>query len=125
LLFSNALFFLLSSFSEFKALSSFVAGDGDPPPFSLLSSLLKLKAHSSFVAGNGDPPPSFLFQLPQSFDSLTTNDINPPLFVATLALGLRPRQKVARLRAKWETREHSTCSRECKECERMNPHTPK
>jgi hypothetical protein len=45
--------------------------------------------------------------------------------VATLALGSRPRQGVARLRAKWETREHSTCSRECKECEGMSPHTPK
>ncbi len=45
--------------------------------------------------------------------------------VATLALGSQPRQGVARLRAKWETREHSTCSRECKECEGMNPHTPK
>jgi hypothetical protein len=47
------------------------------------------------------------------------------LFVATLALGSRPRQGVARLRAKCETREHSTCFRECKECEGMNPHTPK
>jgi hypothetical protein len=53
-----------------------------------------------------------------------------PLFlvgesVATLALGSQPRQGVARLRAKWETQEHSTCSWECKECEGMNPHTPK
>jgi hypothetical protein len=45
--------------------------------------------------------------------------------VATLALGLRPRQGVARLRANRETQEHFTCSRECKECEGMNPHTPK
>jgi hypothetical protein len=45
--------------------------------------------------------------------------------VATLALGSRPRQGVARLRAKCETREHSTCFRECKECEGMNLHTPK
>jgi hypothetical protein len=45
--------------------------------------------------------------------------------VATLALGSRPRQGATRLRAKWETREHSTCSRECKECEGMSPHTPK
>ncbi len=45
--------------------------------------------------------------------------------VVTLALGSRPRQGVARLRAKWETQEHSTCSQECKECEGMNPHTPK
>jgi hypothetical protein len=45
--------------------------------------------------------------------------------VATLALGSRPRQGVARLRAKWETQEHSTCFRECKKCEGMNPHTPK
>jgi hypothetical protein len=41
--------------------------------------------------------------------------------VATLALGLRPRQGVARLQAKRETREHFTCSQECKECEGMNP----
>jgi hypothetical protein len=46
-------------------------------------------------------------------------------FVATLALDSRPKQRVARLRAKWETREHSTCFRDCKECEGMNPHTPK
>jgi hypothetical protein len=46
-------------------------------------------------------------------------------FVATLALGSRLRQGVARWRAKWETREHSTCSRECKECKGMNPHAPK
>jgi hypothetical protein len=45
--------------------------------------------------------------------------------VATLALGSRLRQGVARLRAKRETQEHFTCSRECKECEGMNPHTPK
>jgi hypothetical protein len=45
--------------------------------------------------------------------------------VATLALGSRPRQGVTRLRAKWETREHSTCSWECKACEGMNLHTPK
>jgi hypothetical protein len=45
--------------------------------------------------------------------------------VATLALSSRPRQGVTRLWAKWETWEHSTCSRECKECEGMNPHTPK
>jgi hypothetical protein len=45
--------------------------------------------------------------------------------VATLALGSRPRQGVARLRAKRETWEHFTCSRECKECEGMDPHTPK
>jgi hypothetical protein len=45
--------------------------------------------------------------------------------VATLALGSRLRQEVARLQAKKETREHFTCSRECKECEGMNPHTPK
>jgi hypothetical protein len=37
--------------------------------------------------------------------------------VATLALGSRPKQRVARLRAKRETREHFTCSRECKECD--------
>jgi hypothetical protein len=34
--------------------------------------------------------------------------------VVTLALGLRPRQGVARWRAKRETREHVTCPRECK-----------
>jgi hypothetical protein len=45
--------------------------------------------------------------------------------VATLALGSWPRQGVVKLWAKWETREHSTCSWECKECEGMNPHTPK
>jgi hypothetical protein len=45
--------------------------------------------------------------------------------IATLALGSRPRQSVTRLQAKWETWEHSTCSRECKECEGMNPHIPK
>jgi hypothetical protein len=44
--------------------------------------------------------------------------------VTTLALGSRPRQGVARWRAKRETREHVTCPRECKECEGMNPHTP-
>jgi hypothetical protein len=38
--------------------------------------------------------------------------------VATLALGSRPKKGVARLRAKRETRE-------CKECEGMNPHTLK
>jgi hypothetical protein len=29
------------------------------------------------------------------------------------------------LRAKKEAMNHITCSRECKECEGMNPHTPK
>jgi hypothetical protein len=47
------------------------------------------------------------------------------LNVATLALDSRLRQGVARWRAKWETREHSTCSRECKKCEGMSLHTPK
>jgi hypothetical protein len=47
------------------------------------------------------------------------------LDVGTLALGSQPKQRVTRLRAKRETREHFTCSRECKECEGMNPHTPK
>ncbi len=58
---------------------------------------------------------------PTTLDRLLTMMYN----VTTLALGSRPRQGVARLRAKWETREHSTCSRECKECEGMSPHTPK
>jgi hypothetical protein len=34
--------------------------------------------------------------------------------VVTLALGLRPKQGVARWRAKKDTREHITCPRECK-----------
>jgi hypothetical protein len=40
-------------------------------------------------------------------------------------LGSRPKQRVTRLRAKKEAMNHITCSRECKECEGMNPHTPK
>ncbi len=43
---------------------------------------------------------------------------NDKHFVATLTLGSWPRQKVARLRVKRKTRE-------CKECEGMNLHTPK
>jgi hypothetical protein len=34
--------------------------------------------------------------------------------VTTLALGLRPRQRLARLRAKRKPRSHISCSRECK-----------
>ncbi len=40
------------------------------------------------------------------------------LFVVTLALGSRPRQGLARLRAKKEAGSE-------RKCERMNPHTPK
>jgi hypothetical protein len=46
--------------------------------------------------------------------------------VTTLALGLRPRQEGCKVMGQEGTpRSHFTCSRECKECEGMNPHTPK
>jgi hypothetical protein len=45
--------------------------------------------------------------------------------VVTLALASRLRHIFARLQAKNEAGSHITWSRECKECEGMNPHTPK
>jgi len=48
---------------------------------------------------------------------------NPPAFkrvepgmrtIATLALGLRPRQALAKVRVKSELRSHISCSQECK-----------
>jgi hypothetical protein len=44
--------------------------------------------------------------------------------VATLALGSRPRQRGCKGAGQEEAGSHITCSRECKKCERMNPHTP-
>jgi hypothetical protein len=45
--------------------------------------------------------------------------------VATLALGLRPRQRGCKGAGQEEAGSHITCSRECKECEGMSLHTPK
>jgi hypothetical protein len=48
------------------------------------------------------------------------------LDVTTLALGSRPRQGGCKVTGQEGTPgSHFTCSRECKECEGMNPHTPK
>jgi hypothetical protein len=44
--------------------------------------------------------------------------------VATLALGLQPKQGVTRLWAKRKTQESHHMLSECKECEGMNLHTP-
>ncbi len=46
-------------------------------------------------------------------------------FVVTLALGLRPRQGVARLRAKREGRESCRILSGVQECEGIDTHTPK
>jgi hypothetical protein len=45
--------------------------------------------------------------------------------VTTLALGSQPRQGHGKVRAKSAIRESHLHSRSVKECERMNPHTPK
>jgi hypothetical protein len=45
--------------------------------------------------------------------------------VATLALGLQPRQGLAKVRAKSELGSHISCSRECKRVWGNEPHTPK
>jgi len=46
-------------------------------------------------------------------------------FVATLALGSRPRLRLAKVRVKSEFRSHISCFWECKKVGGMNPHTPK
>jgi hypothetical protein len=52
------------------------------------------------------------------------SQVNPHC-VATLALGLWPKQGVTRLRDKKRLESHITCSQECKECEGTNLHSPK
>jgi hypothetical protein len=47
------------------------------------------------------------------------------LVVTTLALGSRPRQGFAKVRAKNELGSHISCSQECKKVWRNEPHTPK
>jgi len=47
------------------------------------------------------------------------------LLVITLALGLQPKQGLAKVWAKSEPKSYISCSRECKECEGMNLHIPK
>ncbi len=45
--------------------------------------------------------------------------------VETLALGSRPKQRFVKVWAKNEPRNHISCVGNDKECEGMNPHTPK
>jgi hypothetical protein len=47
------------------------------------------------------------------------------LNVTTLALGSQPRQRLAMGQAKRKPESHISCSRNVKECEGTNPHTPK
>jgi hypothetical protein len=54
---------------------------------------------------------------------MTCFDYNPS--VATLALGSRPKQGLAKVRAKSEPESHISCSWGARECEGMNPHIPK
>jgi hypothetical protein len=51
--------------------------------------------------------------------------VSPRLPVATLALGLRPRQRGYKGAGQEEAGSQITYSQECKECEGMSPHTPK
>jgi len=46
------------------------------------------------------------------------------IVVTTLALGLRPRQGLVKVRTKSEPKSHISC-RSARECKGMNPHTPK
>ncbi len=51
---------------------------------------------------------------------------NIPIYVATLALGSRPKRGLARLRAKKEAKGVTPhAPRSIAKCEGMNPHTPK
>jgi len=47
-------------------------------------------------------------------------------YVTTLALGLQPKQGLVRVRDKMEAQEaHPILLGSARDCERMNPHTPK
>ncbi len=54
-----------------------------------------------------------------------TNCLLVMIFVATFALGSWPRQAGCKVMDQGRPESHITCSRECKECEGMNLHTPK